>query len=136
MNIKVLGLKEGIVETVHGEHDPKELELDTVDLHYLSKIEVDGTVELISGTLLFRGKLNYKIEKICARCLATETTIEQIPFNLSYEIRHQEFIDTIDDLRDILMLERAGKFLCRPDCKGICPNCGLDLNHETCRCNK
>ncbi len=24
--------------------------------------------------------------------------------------------------------------LCRPDCKGLCPGCGVNLNHEACTC--
>ncbi len=24
--------------------------------------------------------------------------------------------------------------LCRPDCRGLCPGCGADLNREPCRC--
>jgi uncharacterized protein len=26
------------------------------------------------------------------------------------------------------------KPLCRPDCKGLCPQCGLNLNDEACSC--
>ena len=28
------------------------------------------------------------------------------------------------------------KNLCSPDCKGLCPGCGANLNHEACRCKK
>jgi uncharacterized protein len=28
------------------------------------------------------------------------------------------------------------RILCRADCKGLCPNCGANLNHETCSCDK
>jgi uncharacterized protein len=24
--------------------------------------------------------------------------------------------------------------LCKPDCKGLCPHCGIDLNVEQCNC--
>jgi uncharacterized protein len=27
------------------------------------------------------------------------------------------------------------KQLCKSDCKGICPGCGVDLNREKCRCS-
>ena len=27
------------------------------------------------------------------------------------------------------------KILCKPDCKGICPTCGRDLNTGTCDCD-
>lgn len=28
------------------------------------------------------------------------------------------------------------RILCRDDCRGLCPNCGVNLNLETCRCGK
>jgi uncharacterized protein len=42
------------------------------------------------------------------------------------------------DLSKILM-EQVNLFIpfnpvCRPDCSGICPNCGLNLNYEKCKC--
>ena len=32
--------------------------------------------------------------------------------------------------------EDAMRFLCREDCKGLCPVCGKDLNTELCTCPK
>jgi uncharacterized protein len=42
------------------------------------------------------------------------------------------------DLEKILM-EQVNLFIpfnptCTPDCKGICPNCGANLNYEECQC--
>lgn len=34
-----------------------------------------------------------------------------------------------------IFLNLPGKVLCRPDCKGLCPNCGKDLNAGECGCN-
>ena len=31
--------------------------------------------------------------------------------------------------RDALALTLPAKVLCRPDCAGLCPVCGVDLNH-------
>ena len=32
--------------------------------------------------------------------------------------------------RDALALELPDKILCRSDCAGLCPTCGVDLNRE------
>ena len=26
------------------------------------------------------------------------------------------------------------RFLCQDDCKGLCPHCGVNLNHGSCNC--
>ena len=36
----------------------------------------------------------------------------------------------------LFILEMDTKTLCSPDCMGLCPGCGVNLNHEECRCKK
>ncbi len=43
-------------------------------------------------------------------------------------------VDLGHDIRDTLLLEVPMKVLCSPECKGICPGCGRDLNVEECVC--
>lgn len=45
--------------------------------------------------------------------------------------------DTVDlapMVRDAVVLELPLAPLCRPDCRGLCPYCGIDRNVEECRC--
>lgn len=37
-------------------------------------------------------------------------------------------------LREALVLEVSHVTLCRPDCKGLCPQCGQDRNEASCNC--
>jgi uncharacterized protein len=37
-------------------------------------------------------------------------------------------------LREVIMAELPELPLCRPDCRGLCPGCGVNLNREACRC--
>ncbi len=39
-----------------------------------------------------------------------------------------------DVLREQVLLSLPEKTLCRPDCKGLCPSCGRNLNTEICSC--
>src|SRR5205823_14521077 len=39
-------------------------------------------------------------------------------------------------LREQLVLAVPFAPLCREDCKGLCPQCGVDLNSGTCACEK
>lgn len=41
-----------------------------------------------------------------------------------------------DAVRDALLLELPLQFFCRPDCRGLCPVCGVNLNHGTCTCQE
>jgi uncharacterized protein len=41
-------------------------------------------------------------------------------------------IDFSDFARDLLLLALPIQKRCRPDCKGLCPVCGANLNRETC----
>ena len=45
-------------------------------------------------------------------------------------------VDVSDVLETCLILDMDQKFLCRDDCKGLCPTCGKDLNEGPCGCKK
>ena len=44
--------------------------------------------------------------------------------------------DVSDVAETLFILDLDQKFLCRPDCKGLCPTCGKDLNDGPCDCKK
>ncbi len=44
-------------------------------------------------------------------------------------------IDFSDALQEQVMLALPYKPLCKEDCKGLCPHCGIDLNKAVCQCN-
>ena len=39
-----------------------------------------------------------------------------------------------DVVREQVLLSLPGRTLCKPDCKGLCPRCGQNLNLATCSC--
>jgi uncharacterized protein len=43
-------------------------------------------------------------------------------------------IDLREEIRQVVLLEVPWHPLCRPDCKGLCPRCGRDLNQGACGC--
>ena len=134
MILKVNHIKEGVNVPVEATYDPESLDLEFIDLHYLTQIALSATAERIASTLIFRGNLSSQIEQVCARCLERVLRNVHAPFDLSYEVNHLETIDTTDDLRDVLLLDHPERFLCRQDCKGICPGCGVNLNSGACNC--
>ena len=81
----------------------------------------------------------------CARCLVevgldVELDVCELflapggePVDDAYEIDGTT-IDLEPMLRDALTLSLPLNPLCRPDCKGLCPLCGSDLNRASCDC--
>ena len=56
---------------------------------------------------------------------------------------NDDYIETPDyqlELDDLaisdILLELPSKFLCNDDCKGLCQNCGKNLNKGECDCSK
>jgi uncharacterized protein len=43
-------------------------------------------------------------------------------------------IDMTEDVRQTIVLSIPPKLLCSESCKGLCPNCGVNLNSDTCSC--
>lgn len=54
--------------------------------------------------------------------------------DLSDAFYRDEAIDLGHLLEEQFYLALPMKPLCRPDCKGLCPHCGANLNVETCDC--
>jgi uncharacterized protein len=46
------------------------------------------------------------------------------------------FLDLAPVLREDMFLSAPIRPLCRPDCKGLCSNCGQDWNEGSCNCEK
>ena len=94
--------------------------------------------------LLLQTELRGDIQSQCVRCL-TESTV---PVATSFEElfyfpeRTQEetdqlvptdgYIDLADIFRDYLLLEIPINHLFKPDCKGVCVECGQNLNVADC----
>ena len=136
MKIHLPHYKEGVCVEVRHEYDSKGLDLESVDFKYLKSLSLYGTVEKGPETLTFRGHLTSEVEHICGRCLKSVSEPLDQDFELFYEIKGLEDIDTTDDLREALILNRPISFLCRDDCQGLCPQCGSNRNERPCDCEK
>ena len=48
----------------------------------------------------------------------------------------EDGIDLAPVVRDVVIAALPIRNLCRPDCKGLCPKCGADLNQADCGCDR
>lgn len=98
--------------------------------------ELTGT--LISGGVLVTGRIAVPVKCRCGRCLRELTlTVSADGLRLFFETEAgQEIVETAEDVRSELFLNLPMNPLCSPECRGLCPRCGADLNRETCSCGE
>jgi uncharacterized protein len=133
-----------------GEEYRDEIELELTPLEYGGQryLPVPDTVpaELVvsrasTGTV-FDLRFEARLHGPCYRCLA-DAVVEVRPDAREYQATNPEGIDELrtpylsDDTldvhawgRDAIALALPEQILCRPDCAGLCPMCGKDLNVE------
>lgn len=135
MHIHVSKIKDGEKIAVGHVYDPKELALETCDVHCLSPLRLAGTLERVESSLFFKGMLTTDLEISCSRCLQAVKQSSQEAFDLYFPITHEETIDATNEIREVMILSYPVKFLCGEDCKGLCPKCGKNLNEGECKCS-
>ena len=64
-----------------------------------------------------------------------EEEVELQDEDLSTAFYHDHVLDLGEMLREQFYLALPMRPLCRPDCKGLCPQCGVDRNVEACQCH-
>ena len=94
-------------------------------------------VQLVSGELVVRGTLAAELEMRCARCSEFfSTTVAVSDFLRAYPApKGIDSVDITEDLREEILLHVPAFEVCSPDCKGMCPRCGVDLNKGSCECS-
>ena len=108
----------------------------------------EGVIANNAGALTLRGSITAALRCVCDRCTAEFEKRVDIPLEvpLATELQDEENPDyfllegdelDIDDLLESgYILNMDSQFLCREDCKGLCPRCGADLNDGPCDCGK
>lgn len=119
---------------VSQDYDPKALDIEFVDLKYTSELHLEGQVLKSAESLHFWGVLSAEVDRICGRCVLSVKDRVEDPFDLYYEIKGLEEVDTLDDLRESLIVDHPVQFVCKESCKGLCPQCGANLNEKACKC--
>lgn len=108
-----------------------------------------------AGQILVRGRITTRLEGECRRCLgrveipfAVEPTLVFMPREAASEedeeLEEDDGLRLYDDhaleldlgevVREELILNVPAWPVCRPDCRGLCPQCGVDLNETSCAC--
>jgi len=103
-------------------------------------LEVDflrGTLRLVHTNegILAQGELTTQVKSfsLTDRFLpASEAAHDEDAFPIS----NDNSVDLSEPLREIILLSLPMHAVCRPDCRGLCPQCGQNLNFGQCDCQK
>ena len=108
-------------------------------------IRVSGQVRNVADALVLEGEAVTTLSLVCDRCLKPferemAVTLDTL---LATEVENEDSdiillddneIDLDELVREAFILDMDTKHLCSVNCKGLCSGCGVDLNHEECRC--
>ena len=117
---------------------------------YVRPVSFSGTYMLADETVIVRGIARAVIESPCARCLAaTETSVEAEVEEAFIRDKGEEreadddqymysghVLELDEAVRTALLLEMPSRVLCKEDCRGLCDQCGANLNINECSCQK
>ncbi len=154
MQIAIEHLSEGL-HPIHIEDTPSAEFLPDEDCRFASPVKVDGTLTVSENSLVLQADIGVDLAFSCGRCLedmkehisgeiATyyEKTDRAIPEG--EELTESDDVEILDygaktiDLRrrieELVNLNLPMKPLCSADCKGLCAECGRNLNEGTCEC--
>ena len=106
-----------------------------------------GRVFNEAGILRLIGEVEAEMVCFCDRCgrefestKITEVdavlTAEEQDDNVDLFPLDGDAVDLDEVLSTCFILDMETKFLCREDCKGLCPTCGKNLNLGPCGCRK
>ena len=90
----------------------------------------------VSDELVVRGLLDVDVDLQCARCSEFfSTTVSVSDFLRAYPAPEgTDEVNITDDFREEILLHVPGFSVCSESCKGVCPQCGVDLNKGSCTC--
>ena len=122
---------------------------ETLDISELdpafSDVKVEGKIKNIAGVLTIKAVISGTYTSVCDRCMEDASLKLEAKLDTIFDLNEAKDdsltlengkIDLTRTAYDALSLEIPMVLLCKEDCKGICPNCGVNLNFEECHCEE
>lgn len=139
--------------------DPSALPVDTREFRVAMPVEVSGRLVKADGQAYrLRGRLSTEIEVPCVRCLEAFHMVVREELDLLYlpqsrnvaadgaedrgldaeelavSFYKDEQIDLTHMVWEQIVLSLPMKPICKDDCAGLCPECGVNRNTTRCAC--
>lgn len=114
-----------------------ELDIEAEGIKIPGHVKVRAYVTRITNAVSVDLSIELKMQLSCSRCLEEFISDYRKKTMLNYQVeRPDQVIDLNPDIREEIMLDYAVKNLCKPDCRGLCLKCGMNLNEKECNCKK
>jgi uncharacterized protein len=137
-----------------------EVDISGIDQDLVLTKALTGKVRLLrtDSGILATGRLQTEVRASCRRCLEPMTASVEIELEEEFQpsidiltgatvspadgeddvtrIDEHHSLDLTEVVRQNLLLAAPTSPLCRPDCRGLCPTCGANLNEEPCSCQR
>ena len=114
--------------------EPSSLDLNRADVKLTEPINISAQISKGSNFISVKLAIEAPMRLNCSRCLEEFTVPKSLETELNLPIENRDVIDLTDNLREEIMLNYPLKPLCRPECRGLCPICGRNLNTGKCSC--
>ena len=108
-------------------------------------IRVEGKAEFTGSAWRVSGVISCEKAFVCDRCLGSfkehqehefAEEFQHTPADGDVNVFEGDYIDISGLVRDTILAAQPMKSLCRPDCRGLCPKCGADLNKGDGGCDR
>lgn len=101
-----------------------------------------------------KGRIEAKFQSLCSRCVEETLQDLEVPVELllkpyveslsdeekaedqAFGYYQGEEINCAEIVEEFLVLALPYSVLCRSECRGLCPQCGQNLNEGTCSCKQ
>jgi uncharacterized protein len=122
-------------------------DLDVVDPGRFAddaQVAVRLRLEALAGGIVVDGEVSVPWHGICRRCLVPTSGVSVSEVHELYQkvLTDPEAFEIVGDqldltpiARELALLDAPSTPLCRPDCAGLCPTCGVDRNSTPCSCD-
>lgn len=130
---------------IHLEIEKDQFYYENEFIKFSKPVKLDLILKPVGDEIELTGSMETELLLACSRCLETFSSSMNAELNerLSKTLKSEDediiFIENDRlDLNEIvennIIAVLPIKRLCNKDCKGLCHQCGINLNHSTCKC--
>ena len=121
------------------------LEFEGEEIRAIEDVKVEGVATSNEDVIVVNASIKTKLQLTCSRCL--DTFIYPIDIDIEERFTNDpdleddgimfvdgDTIDITEIIENCIISTLPIKRLCKEDCKGLCPECGVNKNVENCNC--